>query len=285
MAGQIEEIDPDQIGEDLEKEYGTKDPDTPIDYFYIRLGQEIVEKITKENESTFTAALDVLDTGKSFKKVTWGWGLLIFEHPRESEHLSNRDQEKQFNEKRKALITKLKKLSFTSPSEVHVMFSRACLYTNFIVEEKMDTDRIRKVLSSAYTAQDMQHIDYFYLFVHAKQGEQPYTVAQIKQESADKPCTQYNICDMALLILKNLPGEWRQVEPRKTWPGTFFGYFPRQMSERERESRLNEDVRIPLIGKLRHQLAHTTRESKYQSKPTVHVIISRACKYTDLYTP
>ena len=269
----------DEIGEDLENEYGDKDPDTPIDYFYVRLGREINDNMSEQ------AVISKLHTvlGKSWKAVIPGWhgqGLLIVKYSREE--MSLREQEKMFTEKRDTLKKELKELWLsitTTPPAIHVMFSRACLYSEFSREESMTTERIGKVLDSAYNNHGNNQIDYFYLFVKADQDGILYNKMEVL--SQDKPTKCIGIDDMALLILKDLPGEWRLVESRETWPGTFFGFFPKQMSERERESRLNEDVRIPFIGKLKHLLAHATQGSTFKTKPTVHVLITRACKYYD----
>ena len=88
---------------------------------------------------------------------------------------------------------------------------------------------------------------------------------------------------MAMDVLKDLPGEWRSVEPQDTWLGTFFGFFPKGMrvlSEREREKRLNGEVRKPLIEKLQAKLLEMANGDT--TKLSAHVIMTRACKYTPL---
>ena len=83
-------------------------------------------------------------------------------------------------------------------------------------------------------------------------------------------------------MLKTLPGDWEAVEPQTTWPGTFFGFFPKKLqpiTEREREKILNGEVRMPLIQRLEAKL----EEMKLNDlKPKVQVIITRACKYTPI---
>ncbi len=50
-------------------------------------------------------------------------------------------------------------------------------------------------------------------------------------------------------MLSQYCGDWRAVEPQDTWPLMFIGCFPKQNpfeTERERELRLNQEVRAPL---------------------------------------
>ncbi len=87
----------------------------------------------------------------------------------------------------------------------------------------------------------------------------------------------------ALAVLKTLPGDWEAVEPQTTWPGTFFGFFPKKMqpmTEREREKILNGEVRMPLIERLGAKLEEMKLINDL--KPKVQVIITRACKYTPI---
>ena len=91
-------------------------------------------------------------------------------------------------------------------------------------------------------------------------------------------CKELNIVP----ILKTLPGDWRRVEPQETWPDTFFGHFPKTLfdrSEREREKRLNREVRFPLKKELENQ-ATTTCFTDDLCKPKVQVLITCVCKYT-----
>ncbi len=87
------------------------------------------------------------------------------------------------------------------------------------------------------------HIDYFYLFVQAVIREEKFDKKQVKIK--DEKVHSY-----ALEELKTLPGYWKSVEPQATWPGTFFGFFPKGLNERHRENILDGEVRIPLKERL-----------------------------------
>ena len=94
-----------------------------------------------------------------------------------------------------------------------------------------------------------------------------------------------NVHSEASKELETLPGNWKSVysvadacKPRTTWPGTFFSYFPKGLTERERETILNTEVRMPLIEKLEAKLINITPRDGLKIK--VQVIITRACKYT-----
>ncbi len=96
-----------------------------------------------------------------------------------------------------------------------------------------------------------------------------------------------NVHSEASKELETLPGNWKSVysvadactcKPQTTWPGTFFSYFPKGLTERERKTILNTEVRMPLIEKLETKLTLNTPRDGLKIK--VQVIITRACKYT-----
>ena len=127
------------------------------------------------------------------------------------------------------------------------------------VERPITTDQIGVILNREYGTHNDEdvHIDLFYITIY---------------KDTDKELD-------ILPVLKTLPGDWRKVEPQKTWPDMFFGHFPKETHlemEREREERLNREVRIPLKGILERQVA--TNEPKAPSK--IHIVLARACKYT-----
>ena len=157
------------------------------------------------------------------------------------------------------------------------MFSRACLYTDEdnkrASSHEITTENIGEIIKSVYEndAAGNTHIECFYLFVQAVlDGE----IFQINDKDV-------NVHSGALEELKTLLGDWKSVEPRATWPGKFFGYFPKgmqPMTEREREKILNGEVRMPLIKRLEAKLLNVTLRGG--SKIKIKVIITRACKYT-----
>ena len=130
------------------------------------------------------------------------------------------------------------------------MFHRACSYTNQAlyaltvpVEHEVTTDKIGVILQDS-------HIHFFYLTV------------QKNNTSRD-----------IISLLQKLPGDWRKLEPQAAWPDTFFGHFPKKSpfeNEREREERLNREVRIPLIRELKNTIFRNE----------VDILITRACRYT-----
>ncbi len=256
----------DEIGYLLQREYGLKDPNTHIQYFYIRLGKKFFKRQVEIIETLKRI------TGKpEIVKIKPGWdGIVFFESQEEG---NERDHEKSIDEKIRSYLLKV------SDPSLHMMFSRACLYKKTRRYGKITTDEIGGIMDSKYgdkqdTDPGNTHIEYFYLFVQAIIGEESFLEKQI----GDK-----DICihAMAFDVLKTLPGDWKSVEPQKTWQGTFFGLFEKEtpgMTEREREKLLNGEVRIPLIKKLEDKLARVPERDGL--KPKVQVIITRACKYT-----
>ena len=263
----------DNIGDTFQREYGHKDPNTHILYFYVRLGLEILHI----KDEIMIEALDTLLGQGNWKKPVPGWqGILIFKY--DCQHKSEREREVHIDKQvRQPLMAHLKQIPISS--SIHIMFSRACLYTDSSKDnpssDVITTDKIGAVFENVYRDLDMgnAHIEYFYLFVQAKTNEECF----VKKEINGKVI---NVQDMAIRELKDLPGEWRSVEPQDTWLGTFFGFYPkgmRELSEREREKRLNGEVRKPLIEKLQAKLLGMANSD---TKLSAHVIMTRACKYT-----
>ena len=262
----------DDIGDLLEKEYSTKDPNTHIAHFYIRLGNEIRHLDQKVVITELSNILKPIEWVKT--EPNWD-GLLFFEF---KEGTNERQREMNIEEIRRRLKTQLQHLS---ASKVNIMFSRACLYkepsTGPIDTDWITTDDIGGIMKTVYSDYDVDnaHIEYFYLFVQAEINKECFVKKDINQ-------TTVNVQDMAIKELKDLPGKWKSVEPQKTWLGTIFGFYPKGLSfsEREREKSLNEEVRKPLRDKLEAQLAQET--GRRGAKPTVHIILTRACKYTEI---
>ncbi len=83
------------------------------------------------------------------------------------------------------------------------------------------------------------------------------------------------------LFLKTLPGNWKKVEPQDDWPDTFLGYFPRSpfdKTEREREARLNREVRLLFMKMLEDELKTAYPKTGDKVERKVLVLITRACK-------
>ena len=265
----------DDIGDTLQKEYAHRDPDDHILHFYVRLGQEIQYL----EQQLVIGALDNFLGKDNWKKPQPGWqGLLLFKY--DSLHSDERERERYIDKNvRQPLMRYLREIPISS--SIHIIFSRACLHTDSSRDESssdiITTDEVGKVFENVYSDLDMgnAHIEYFYLFVQAKNNEECF----VKKEIGGRVI---NVQDMAIRVLKDLPGEWRSVEPQNTWLGTFFGFYPkgmRTLTEREREKRLNGEVRKPLINKLVTELKPVTGDTKVQ------VILTRACKYIHVDSP
>ncbi len=133
------------------------------------------------------------------------------------------------------------------------------LYTQYCAC-KYNKEVVRHSLSTTAEIISNEHLDYFYLMI--KQRISPHVVLP-----------------SSFIIALLIPGNWRAVEPEATWPHTFIGHFPKKPfeTEREREWRLNQQVRMPF---------KKTLGGMIQGIPDPQILFSilftRACKYTDL---
>ena len=248
-------VQTDKIGEYLQKEYGSKPPNTHIECFYIRLGQEIC-KDPKIQQKAIDILKDIPDL-TVWGKTEPGWdGVFFFEAP-VSTTKNEREHEAEIDDTIRWPM--MEKLREQGPG-IHIMFSRACLYKDVKkCAREITTDQIGDIMENVGSTH-IEHIEYFYLFVQEESGK------------------NRNVHSQALEELKTLPGDWKSVEPQATWPRTFFGFFPngtQEINEREREKTLNGEVRMPLIERLE---AHFTPRDG--SKIKIQVILTRACKYT-----
>ena len=256
-------VSTEDIGAILEREYGGQDQqDQHIDHFYVRVSHQIANKVVEP-----LLVPDVTAPGGERKWLRIGPGLFEGKLPKQSEQETERHREVQLNTHiRTKLIGLLQSNAGEhgyDPTDVHAMFYRMCKYTNrtMPVERPITTDQIGVILNREYGTHNDEdvHIDLFYITIY---------------KDTDKELD-------ILSVLKTLPGDWRKVEPQKTWPDTFFGHFPKKTHlemEREREERLNREVRIPLKGILEQQVA--TNDPNAPSKKKIHVVLGRACKYT-----
>ncbi len=287
------EVRTKRIGKLLQEEYGTKDPNTPINYFMVLLGQQISsmlddsEKLLKDSAECFKASLEQLgmhvgrvnDDGWTARKLIFIEFNDPFSNERERENALNKKvREALKKEYEQEVDTKL----LPGTTDVHIIFSRACLYykedsppqqqPNLLDQQDqklplITTEKIGSTLKNEYSIGDTP-IDYFYLFIHVEENEKPQNV----QEST------------ASSFLKDLPGEWRILD-EVDWPGVYIGHYPKTsgfMTEREREMSLNEKVREPLIKKMQPRIREMLKQASEppaESEAKVHVIITRACEY------
>ncbi len=275
MAVQPPLAQTDSIDDYLQQEYGSKPPNTHIGYFYIRLGQEICHYPNIQQEAI--ANLNRILGPTQWVKAEPGWdGVLFFKGQQPATNNERKTEENINATIRLPLITDL-----NGHGSSHIMFSRACLYKEkdkkCASSEEITTDTIGEIMKNVYEHKvtGTSHIEYFYLFVQAVVGEESSdTQLKIKDEK---------VHSKALEELKTLPGNWKSVEPQKTWQGTFFGFFPKGMqlmTEREREKILNGEVRMPLKERLEVKLDDKKYNESLGLKLKVQVILTRACKYT-----
>ena len=255
----------DSIGIHLKEEYGSKPPNTHIGCFYIKLGQEICQYPR--------ILLKAIDALKSILGSTkWGKtepGVFFFKAP-ETTTTDERKHEEEMNAQiREKLMTDLQ----GHDTGIHIILSRACLYTEN--SREITTEEIGEKLTYVceHNVTGSTHINYFYLFIQAVVREESFDKKQAKIKNE-------KVQSKALEELKTLPGNWKSVKPQETWPGTFFGFFPNGLNERHREELLNGEVRIPLIERLEAKLEGKKIHDSLGLELKVQVIITRACKYT-----
>ncbi len=144
-----------------------------------------------------------------------------------------------------------------------IIVSRACKYKTEVVKHSLSTQEIESVLKMPSD----EHLDYFYLMV--KLRNIPPTVA----------------LPLSSMLAPHITGNWRVVKPVTAFPLTFIGHFPKKPfeTEREREWRLNKEVRVPLkeyLGVL------FIKEFQAQGIPLpqklVSILFTRVCTYTNM---
>ncbi len=261
MAGSISDY--------LQQEYGSKPLNTHIGcfYIYIRLGQEICQDPRIQQQAI--ATLKTITGPTRCVKTKPGWlGLLFLGN---HEKTTERAREEDINEKIRLPLRA--DLRGKHGDDIHIIFSRACLYKEKI--QKISTDEIGETLEYMYGRGPVgTHIECFYLFVQGVFDGKNFVKKQINSKDV-------NVHSGASEELETLPGNWKSVysvADATTWPATFFSYFPKGLTERERETILNTEVRMPLIEKLEAKLINITPRDGLKIK--VQVIITRACKYT-----
>ena len=134
----------------------------------------------------------------------------------------------------------------------HIIVSRARKYNKEVVRHSLST---AEIISN-------EHLDYFYLM--------------IKQRVS--PQVTLNNIPSSFILAPLIPGDWRVVEPEATWPHTFIGYFPKKPfeTERERERRLHQEVRLAFKKKLGGMI-----QGIPDPQTLFSILFTRACKYTD----
>ena len=268
------QIQTDKIGDYLQERYGSiyMSQNTHIRCFYIKLGKEMCQ-IPMIQKRVTTALEKIPSLTEICFKTEPGWdGVFVFEVPEPTTN-DERVHEAEINA---AIHLKLTTDLSTQGIPVSYILSRACLYkenTKRAISQEITTDKIGDIMASVYknNAIARTHIEYFYLFVQAVVREKSSDTKQLK-------INDEKVHSEVLEELKTLPGNWEAVESR-TWPGTFFGFFPKGiqlMNERERERILNGEVRMPLIERLGAKLESKKLHDSFGLEPKVQVIITRA---------
>ncbi len=248
MGQKISSTTTDEFGKKLKQEYsGSKtDQNKHIDYFYFR-GSE--DKLYDEDKIVPHLKNPLID--EFFALIDQEWlGFIIIKCPLAGGK-SEYDREKTINEEIRSPID-------SDLKGTKVIFSRACLYHNYDMnEDTIQASDIGKVVKQE-DAKNNTHQDFFYFTVRIK------------------PPQKLNV----ITFLKTLPGNWKKVEPHDTWPDTFLGYFPKSPfdnTEREREARLNREVRLPLMKMLEDELMTTYPKTGDTVERRVLVLMTRAC--------
>ncbi len=247
-------IETAKIGKILESEYGEPHPqDLHIEYFFLLLGTEILDR-----QDDIIAELRRLDLWKNLKTE---WPELMFsKFPKTSPNETERHREERLNHIRIQLLALLANPDDLSKTP-RIIVGRACKYYKEVSKHSLSTTDIENVL----TIPSDQHLDYFYLVIRLNNIIASNVVMDVPSMLA--------VC----------PGDWRVVEPLATWPYTFIGHFPKKPfeTEREREWRLNQEVRVPLKEHLRGLLIQQFQDVPKQEKLAI-ILFTRACKYTNM---
>ncbi len=241
-----------EIGKLLkEKYFSLTDQNKHIDYFYFRVSEEkasiadrFIPDLKRKLGNDFCASVD----------EEWpGFIMICF-----PEQINEEKREKDIDQYLRSPIAR--------DTDTMVTVSRACLYPSYEMSQKtietiqaIDIGEVMGQTNAQQQDAKNTHQDFFYLIVRIKP---PHTL---------------NVPT----FLRRLPGNWMKVEPHDTWPDTFLGYFPKSpfvKTEREREARLNREVRLPLMKMLEDELMTTYPKTGDTVERKVLVLITRACK-------
>ena len=141
----------------------------------------------------------------------------------------------------------------------------------------IDTNRIGEILFKEYGDIRSGPIEHFYI--------------QIRKRNCNR-AWQEQAREILHKEIVKLPQGWKKVKPGTTWPAMFFGKFPKkhhQVTEREREVRLNQKVRKHLKESVEMEFqgayekwCQEKQGMLYDKKdlPEIHIMITRCCLYT-----
>ena len=273
----------DLLGAILEKEYGqSQSQDTHIDYFYLVLRGELIEKRDR---------IKILDQLKkigewTYDETDWPEFMVgkfpymyitcycIGKFPKVAPSETERHREERVNVTiRQQLLLTLyhasnKTLETSPPTHLpnppespHLIIGRVCKY-NREVDSDSTTTESQQEKSLDINPQNV-HLEFFYLVINWEKCS-----GEIEKEIQS--------------ALSTLPEEWKAIMSvpeleKKHWRHLLVGYFPKRVSEteREREWRLNEEFRDPLRDQLKTIMAN---QLDLDSTLKVTVLLMRACK-------
>ncbi len=250
-------METDEVAAILEEDYGeTHSQDLHIEHFFLLLGNEIVDR-----RDDIITALNKVGDWRILEKE---WPELLFSKEKFPKISSPFETERQREESLNQII-RMPLFGSDNPSNSpRIIVSRACKYSTEVVKHSLSTPEIESILKIP----NGEHLDCFYLMV--KLRNIPSTVA----------------LPSSIILALLFAGNWRVVEPGTGWPLTFIGHFPKSKlfeTEREREWRLNQEVREPL----KHAMAGLLRE-QFQAQgitppeKLVSIVITRVCTYTNM---
>ena len=251
------------VGEILEREYGEPhSQDLHIEYFFLQLGTEIVDERIK-----IITELNEVDGVNVWGNLEKEWPELLFSTVKRPK-ISLLETERQREERLNQVIRMPLLARYADPKNPshppRIIVSRACKYNKQVVKHSLSTPEIESILK---TPSDEEHFDCFYLMI------------QLRNIPSTFPLPS------SIIIATVTAGNWRVVEGTG-WPLTFIGHFPKSKlfeTEREREWRLNQEVREPL----KHAVAGLLREQLQAQGITppeklVSIVITRVCTYTNM---
>lgn len=134
---------------------------------------------------------------------------------------------------------------------------------------KITTEEIGQKLNKKYSDDGNESIDYFYLQIRKR------FIAKPKEMDARRKIFR---------AIRKRPEKWWKVHPGREWPSLFLVKFEKRPyeTERERERRLNSDVRQDLKRTLEDELQEFANpDAQPPHTPVVHIMLTRVCKYTN----
>ncbi len=232
----------------LEREYGEPHrQDLHIEYFFVLLGKEIVGRRVE-----ILTALNKLEGKHAWGNLEAKWPELLFTEEKIVKN-SPMETERQREDRINKFIRQLL-VPYADPNNPLIIISRACKYNTEVVKHSLSTTEII----------NDDHLDYFYLMIKKRPCNSLSTVA----------------LPSSFILAPLIPGNWRVVDFKDTWPHTFIGHFPKKPfeTEREREWRLNHEVRLAFKKTLGGLLS---QENQGISDPETlfSILFTRACKY------